>query len=506
MKNIENIIYLMLENRSLDSVLGWLYESDQPANFIPSSNSDPFNGLQTGNYYNPNGKEGKVPVTKITVDQGQQIPSVDPHEEFQYVQIQIATTNEVEMGGFYNDFSTVNKSVPKQIMETYTPESLPVINSLAKQFAVSDTYFSSIPTQTNCNRAFALTGNSLGLYYDKPRDLKAWVNNSFAKHEKGELDVTFNQKTIWDVLNENGFKSQEDWMIFYQDLWPPIYGSYFFTQDLLWPTLGNQSSDNFGSISTFFTQAQSGNLPTFSFLEPAWYEEILGNGNDYHPPANVGGGEQFLYKLYDALKASPKWENTLLIINFDEHGGTYDHVTPPSGVKAPWDNPSDGTPTPDSEEENFDFQSLGVRVPLILVSPLIEEKTVVRSTSGASFDHTSVIATILNHFEIQRDGWKLGSRTANAETFENVVTLTPAKARTNVSIASPVNTTSQTDKDVEPNDLQWMIMHRSLARTINRNNLSRERFQELYLEHFKDIKTIKQMNEAAKTIMNLLKP
>jgi phospholipase C len=502
MKNIEHIVYLMLENRSMDSVLGWLYEKDNPTNFIPKTNTNPFDGLQTGSYFNP-GKKVRVPITKIAVNQGQQIPGVDPHEKFEHVQVQIAKTMGVEMGGFYNDFSTVKGAIPNQIMETYTPDSLPVLNSLAKQFAVSDTYFSSIPTQTNCNRAFAGTGNSLGYYYNKPDDLKAWVNNSFAEYEKGELDVTFNQKTIWGVLNQHQKTSPDDWMIFHQDTWPP-YGKYCFTRDLFWPTLQNQSDDNFGNIDAFFTKVSKGTLPKFSFLEPAWYEEMFGNGNDYHPPANLSGGEHFLYKLYRALETSPNWANTLLIINFDEHGGTYDHVTPPTGVKAPWDISSDGTQKPDSKECNFEFTRLGVRVPLVLVSPLIEDKTVIRSDSGSPFDHTSVIATILDHFNIPRNTWQLGSRTANAPTFEKVITLTPGSARMGVKITPPIPT-SKSDKDVEPNDLQLMILHRAFARSIEQENLSKDRFKELYQKHFNNITTMGQLNEAAKTIMAQLR-
>lgn len=211
MKNIEHIVYLMLENRSFDNVLGWLYENENPKHFIPSPKQNIekplFNGLQKGNYYNRN-KNEVVHVSKIGTSAGQQIPSVDPHEKHENVEIQISTIDGVPMGGFLKDFSSAGSKDPGEIMKAYTPESLPVLNSLAKNFAVSDAYFSSIPTQTNCNRAFAATGNSLGHYYSKPNDLKAWVNNSFNYH--GALDVTFNQKTIWGVLSQHGCSSPVD--------------------------------------------------------------------------------------------------------------------------------------------------------------------------------------------------------------------------------------------------------------------------------------------------------
>lgn len=521
MENIEHIVYLMLENRSFDNVLGWLYENESPNHFIPSlPKSIPqieYDGLQNGNYYNENDNK-VVHVSKIAPTDGQQIPSVDPHEEHEHVEIQIASNNGVPMGGFLKDFSSAGSADPNEIMKTYTPESLPVINGLAKNFAVSDAYFSSIPTQTNCNRAFAATGNSLGYHSGMFKHLKAWVNNSFGKVEEWALDVTFNQKTIWGHLSDNGFGSPDDWVIYYSNLWPTNkLNNYCFTEDLFWPTMSKKGwtkrhakyPKNFADLEKFMSQARAGTLPRFSFLEPAWYLKDKGygwNGNDYHPPGNVGCGEQLLYEIYTALQSnSEAWPKTLFIINFDEHGGTYDHVTPPSGVKAPWEDYQDGTPPPHSCEDHFDFKSLGVRVPLILVSPLIKEKTVFRSETGVPYDHTSIIATVLNFFGLtDRSKWGLGSRTANAPTFENVITLPLDKARKHVSIPTPLSDSCQVDEDAEPNDLQMMILHRCFARTIDQNNFSKKRFQELYEDHFKDVKTMTQVNEATKKIFNAM--
>ena len=257
----------------------------------------------------------------------------------------------------------------------------------------------------------------------------------------------------------------------------------------------------------------AGKLPAFSYVEPTWYEEmdILGktighNGSDYHPPANLACGELFVYRVYEALKASPKWKNTLLIINFDEHGGTYDHVEPPTkNVLAPWANPQDGTAPPYDYDIKFSYTQLGVRVPLILVAPLIAGKTVIRSDTKIFFDHTSVIATILNHFQSPKNKWQLGSRTANAPTFGNVITLSPESARKNVEIAPPLIDDCTSDEALAPNDLQMMLIHRMFSRKARENNYSKTRFNELYNEHFKEITTLKQLNEKAKLILALTK-
>jgi phospholipase C len=408
------------------------------------------------------------------------------------------------MSGFYRDFLDTGSENPAEIMLCFTPESLPVLNSLASQFAVSDSYFSSIPTQTNCNRAFSLTGNSIG-YWDELDDLWGMVDNYW---EKGPWDLgdpyPFTGRTIFDVLSGKGMT---DWKVFYSQTWPGLdgyEGGYCFTQDLLYPTMQSYDKSHFESIDSFCDRACQGTLPAFSFLEPTWYEESddLGHpGSDYHPPDNLACGEQFLCKVYNALKSNPEqWKSTLLIVNFDEHGGTYDHVQPPA-TEAPWDNPRDGTNPPVNTEQSFDFKKLGVRVPLILASPLIQAGTVFRSKTGDPFDHTSVIATILNHFEIPNSEWQLGTRTVNAQTFEYV--LDPANQRTSVEIAPPL-LSCPASETVIAGDLQKMIMHRYIHYVARKRNYPKGKVKELSNRHLLPAKTMQEVNAAARHILDHL--
>ena len=93
----------------------------------------------------------------------------------------------------------------------------------------------------------------------------------------------------------------------------------------------NAPDSNFGVFADFKTAAAAGKLPAFTFLEPSWGAK----GNSQHPNYNVALGEQLIHDVYYALRNGPAWNKTLLIITYDEHGGCYDHVPPPSGAVPP---------------------------------------------------------------------------------------------------------------------------------------------------------------------------
>lgn len=141
---------------------------------------------------------------------------------------------------------------------------------------------------------------------------------------------------------------------------------------------------------------------------------------------------------------------------------------------------------------------------MILASSRVQESTVFRSGVATPFDHTSVIATVLNHFGIPKDNWKLGSRTYYAPTFENVVSLDePRMDIPDLELAEPL--TSINAEDLPPNDLQKMVLHRMIARELQKVNYPREQYQQLYDEHFGDVRTMREMNEAKDRVLNLIR-
>ncbi len=437
---IEKIVVVMLENRSFDTALGYLYnETDLPLNHIPPlprvlpPGSVPFEGLafvDTSALANTAVHQGETisqipePIVRSTNSTGW-----DPGEEFEHVNAQIfdtAPTNNpdesapVKMTGFLRDYSLQcdgDATAVKQIMHMFTPADLPVLNGLAKNYAVCDRWFSSVPTQTNANRAFSLTGTSNGL-----------VDNGFLTTNSIReklADDRFDVRTIWNVLHDNGKSSVSDWGVYWTDDYPlPFSGPY--TRNIF-PQLTDEVADgHFHPMEEFFVSAKAGTLPSFSYIEPKWGGYVLGTsvfGTDYHPPGDVTPGEHMLAQIYSSLSSNPEsWAKTLLLIVFDEHGGTYDHVKPESAI-APWGDNTNPI-LPKGRQYNFNFDRFGARVPAILVSPLIEEKTVFRSETSVPFDHTSMIATILDWMDIPRSEWDLQDRVANAPTFDKVVTRT----------------------------------------------------------------------------------
>jgi phospholipase C len=148
-------------------------------------------------------------------------------------------------------------------------------------------------------------------------------------------------------------------------------------------------------------------------------------GNDYHPPGNVAVGEEHLREIYMSLTHREEaWKKTLLIITTDEAVGQFDHVPPPAATP-PWGDrpPEEGRDLQRDLQYGFDFKRYGARVPTILVSPLIQQGTVFRSTVQQPYDHTSLIATILKWLGLEQRIGEFGERTRGAPTFEDVLTL-----------------------------------------------------------------------------------
>ena len=402
LSSVEHIVVLMLENRSFDHMLGFLYSDIN--NLLPSGLE--FAGL-TGNESNP-GASGPVRVYRIEpgTPNAYFMPGADPGEGYMATNDQLFGSEKAPadgtipaMNGFVKDFaytlgwqsreggwSIVPGTVASNIMGCFTPDTVPVLSALAKGYAVCDQWFSSVPTETMPNRAFACAATSQGHLDDKTR--------------------TFTAPSIFGLLGKNGCT----WGIYGYEA-EPLTKSTF-------TDVASAPGGTIGQFTDFQAAAGAGTLPNFTFLEPAWSP----TGNSQHPNYDVALGEQLIHDVYEALRGGQGWTQTLLVITYDEHGGCFDHVPPPGGA-APPDNTAG--------EFGFDFTRFGVRVPAVLVSPLIEPGTVYRATGSTPLDHTSILKTVEQRWTLR----PLTARDAAAPGFGDVLTRAPAQARTDDVLA-----------------------------------------------------------------------
>ncbi len=390
--SVEHVVVLMLENRSFDHMLGYLY----PGNVSPSG--QPFDGL-TGTESNPGSSGQPVQVFPIepSTPSAYYMPGADPGEGYLATNDQlwgtdsgpassgqVATCQGYVSGYAYtlgweskesSSWPIVAGTTENDIMGCFTPAALSVLSALAKGYAVCDQWFSSVPTETLPNRAFACAATSQGHMDDKT--------------------LTFSSPTIFGLLDAAGL----GWAVYRYDEQPLTKST--FTQ------IRTAAASHFG-LFTDFRAAAPGTLPAYTFLEPSWPS----TGNSQHPNYDVALGEQLIHDVYEALRAGTGWPGALLVITYDEHGGCYDHVPPPRGAVPP-----DG----DAGEFGFGFDRFGVRVPTVLVSPLIVPGTVYRvPASSAPLDHTSVLKTVEQRWNLT----VLTARDAAAPGFGDVLTLT----------------------------------------------------------------------------------
>ncbi len=170
---VKHIVVAMLENRSLDNLCGWLYaDGESPALVIPEGSPPSYDGLDPG-LWNPSNRsyfEGAQPVKVGAVRgaSGTTVPDHDPSELFERITFQIygpqgpVPEPRWPMQGFLVDYRDVGAADPDQIMQGYTPDQVPVLSSLARNFAISDRWFCSTPNQTWPNRSFVHAGTANG--------------------------------------------------------------------------------------------------------------------------------------------------------------------------------------------------------------------------------------------------------------------------------------------------------------------------------------------------------
>jgi phospholipase C len=356
LSDIDHIVVLMLENRSFDSMLGRLYPNQKDFDGLTLAETNRDN---TGDII-PVWAAGGIGADAMSV------PTPDPGEMFTDINTQIfgqpnpvITTNPT-MSGFVRNYQqqTAEPAAtydPESVMHYYTPDQIPILSTLARNFAVSDRWHAAAPCQTWPNRFFVHTATANG-----------YENNSPPR-------FPYDMPTIYTALE----KAFATWKIYFHDIPQSL------TLSELWPKIAK-----FHFVEQFVQDAQVGALPNYSFIEPRYFADA-DLPSDQHPPHDITLGEQLIAKIYNAVRTGPAWNKTLLIITYDEHGGCYDHAKPPAA-----------TPPGAQVTMPFAFDRFGIRVPAVFISPYIAAGTIARPPGATPFDHTSIIATLRKRFAI----------------------------------------------------------------------------------------------------------
>jgi phospholipase C len=353
---IKTIVVAMMENRSFDNLLGYL-------SLPPNARAD-VEGL------------GRIPDWKerySNVYQGHPYPpflltnpydpiEADPPHERCPIATQMgqAVNGIFPMNGFVANYANAKHATPPvpgsnpPVMGYFSAEQAPVTNFFARNFAICDHWFSALPAGTQPNRLMAMSG--------------------YTRIDINRTGPIPDHYLLYDWLNDHGIS----WRVYHEEL--PFFS--------LLPRLIPQilEGKNFRPFREFFSDVENtppGKFPQVIFLEPAFTDAPhLGLSSDDHAPSAIKGGQEFLLEAYRAMTSEPTlWTGMVGIVTYDEHGGFFDHVSPPL-------IPTE--PTPDAEYAKGPFNSLGVRVPAFVISPFVQPGT----TFSHTLDHTSILKLI----------------------------------------------------------------------------------------------------------------
>ena len=344
--SIGHIVVVMQENRSADNYLAQL-NAIQPA-YEPEPTTGNPNPIAPGTI---------VPFHKTMLCETSDLNHSWNGEHQAW--------NNGAMDGFTaaNDINSANADpsdpTGSRTMGYYTQAELPYYDSLYNTFATGDRYFQSTLTQTFPNRFYLLAGTSFG-----------HIRNDFPP------PGGFPNKTIFELLGN----AHVSWRIYQSQF---AFGSLF-------SYVQTHAKNHVFPISQYYIDAQQGELPNVSFVDPI-FSAGQNTENDEHPPSNVQVGQSFSYGVVTALEQSPNWTHSALFLTYDENGGFYDHVAPPSAVA-----PDAIAPMLQPGDTLAGFDQLGPRVPVVVVSPFAKAHYV----SHVVHDHTSITRFIETRFSL----------------------------------------------------------------------------------------------------------
>ena len=324
----DTVVVVMMENRSFDAILGWLPGAD---------------GKQAGLSYKDS--DG---VSHQTWGLAPDWTGCSMQDPFHFSQAVAEQFND----GKINGFLTSQPKGDRFPLGYYTAKDLPILAKLATSYTTFDNYFASMLGPTWPNRFYQLCATT---------DITETGNYPKA----GEARPSQLELAIFDRLTDKNLTSA------YYSPGEPMTGLF---ESKKYDSLTHPYED-------FLSHAKAGTLPNVSFVDPLFTAEaeLKATSNDFHAYGNVLAGDAFLAEVHNAIRDSPQWDRTVMVINFDEHGGFFDHVVPPPVED---DTVVDG-PVPN-------LKNLGFRVPAMVVSPFAPK----RIEAGGPYEHCSVLKMI----------------------------------------------------------------------------------------------------------------
>lgn len=411
----DHVIVLMLENRSFDHLFGYLGIGDGISSKGATNYLKP-GVVKSGSFTSRRGGDftaiGQGPSHSLKQTNEQLFGSGQPSSS-------VASATPA-LNGFVASFEASLKydlkrspttSELQQVMNVFDPVQLPVLSTLAREFILCDRWFADVPGPTMPNRAFVHAATSQGYTYNA-----SWKPQ-------------FTCKTLYDRINA---KAGLTWRVYYHDQNDVLQ---------LYPSLKCDST-NHSLFANYASDVAGDKLATYSFITPAFMGSPQQPVNSMHAPNDVRPGDKLVADVYSALREAPDiWKKTLLIVLFDEHGGYYDHVPPPSTVNP--DNIQGRMDQPFLVP--FDFKRLGLRVPTILISPWFKA-----SVDSTVYSHSTIPGSVIDAFKLP--GGFLTKRDAQAAKLTQKYLMDDGKKtwRTNTpDVTVPVQPGSMDDMQRE---------------------------------------------------------
>ncbi|KAJ5124129.1 uncharacterized protein N7515_007954 [Penicillium bovifimosum] len=409
---IENVVWILLENRGFDNILGGV------------KNRGLDNVVNNGPFWNP--EKVSDANSKKWYSQAKNYDSVlhDPNHSVTGVNYELYGTyspdNEAiangtlhaNLEGFVERQMVSYPSISAQrateeVMGYYTEDEIPTLVDLVDEFTTFNYWHSCVPGPTNPNRLCAIAGTPDG---------------------HGSNDESFDVSgisipSVFEVASEKNIS------------WLNYDGTNgaFQPDSMFFDWTAKNAKKNVVPLENFFQDAYLGLLPQLSYINPS----CCGlNTNSMHPTGNVSFGQVLVKQVYDAVRASPQWDKTLLLITFDETGGFFDHVAPPLAVRP--DDKSYTESAPDGSKYTLNFDRLGGRMPTWLVSPYTPRGHVENygtdqvTGKSSSYSATSVLKTLGYLWDLK----DMSPRVEHSPAFDHLIG-TKARRSTPATLKNP---------------------------------------------------------------------